>query len=447
MSSDLHHLLEDAAAAPSRSVTVASLRSRMRRRRLRWAAVGSTGLVAAVVALPAPGGGGLRIIEPTPDVAEQPPPVESSRIIELSEPSDNLVADLHQQAEAQALAIARTDEVVLTWNEITLDLDQVDPFWHQPLEQYVDSLGDRPVAPVDRLAATIAEEIRANWQPSHPDFDLSPLAGPPDADGGDLGGREHAWYMHEQADGGGYNEELLAEQVGPILDDLCEWLAQEHAAASAAYRDQLGGQLLAQAPQQLHVRGFVAELVAGELDEPLGDGLNAWIVDACADHLPASERHEPPEPRKDPPPPPPAAPEEILDDGHQLALEIARATAPQPIAEPATIDGNTLRFGTDEPTRPEDSEGQATVRAIVQDHPDLGLLAHQTGYRLEGEPDGWPNGTIVIVTERDDGAGHGYTQVIIHIDDALVSLTGESPNTWEHIYSWAEELAAKLADS
>lgn len=195
------------------------------------------------------------------------------------------------------------------------------------------------------------------------------------------------------------------------------------------------------------MHSFVAELLGGELDEPLGDGLNAWIVDACADHLPEPERHEPPEPRKDPPPPPPAAPEELRDDGHQLALEIARATAPQPIAAPGTIDGNTLRFGADEPTAPEDSEGRATVRAIVQEHPDLRLLAHQTGYRLEGEPDGWPDGTIAIVTERDDGGVHGYTQAIIHVDDALVSLTGESPDTWDHVYSWAEELATQLADS
>lgn len=42
---------------------------------------------------------------------------------------------------------------------------------------------------------------------------------------------------------------------------------------------------------------------------------------------------------------------------------------------------------------------------------------------------------------------HGYTQAIIHVDDALVSLTGESPDTWDHVYSWAEELATQLADS
>lgn len=457
MSVDLERRLRELAGSPSRDFDVQAAVRRARRRRAVNATGAATSMAAvAAVATIVLGGTGpsvpVIIDGADPDVAA---PAERSTVPEalgdgelvvvLTPATENILADLESQAREQALDTVIAGGPTPRWRDLAVDLRGVDPNLRPLIEHHHELLtsptrhGDRPIVPDDErsLLDAMQRRVLQELRPTEPPFDVGILSGPPDTEE-----RELAWYMADDGSGE-FDDALIERHLGPVLDDLCEWLGDHHADADARFRDMVAssgrfGTTYGLPPLQLSV-----PLQA--LGGPRIDGLSDWIGERCISVFPVFEpwpEHAPVE--ADPSPRERDTTEETAGRSER-AVAAALATKPTILGEPRDAGtGHIFGYG-DGREEPTNQEGIAVF--LVTSRSGDGGEAPVTAFepwgqyeRLGTESDGWPPGTLAGI----NGPPGNVRQVVFHLEDTIVNLSADDRDATEVLEAWALDIAWHL---
>lgn len=450
---DLEHDLRTLAGEPTRAFDLDGALRRTRRRRR--AVAGGTvagSLAVAVVAVPLLGNATavVPVIDDTgvevadepdaPDAAPRPLVGDGDFLVRLEPVSANVMADLQAQVQEQALDEVVAGRPVPHWDDLVVDVSAIDPDFHDLVRDWRDRHtdgprgGDRPILRDDprTLLEELSRRALAETPVPPPTFDVERLQGPPGADD-----RPGAWYMDE-ADGG-FHDAAIEQQLGGVLDDLCDWLAAYQADADVAFQ-----RLQADTGRFTTLYSLPPQLPGRLLDRlgqpPFGDGLDGWLYERCLPRLGDwTSWPDPADLEEDLPPDPDAgrdARPSLPAPAFELAMVAVTDTRPDVLAEPsegedlyvfAYADGRTVR----------DQHGLAAA---------LRLAAYEGGWpfhffeRLEGPSQHWPPGSVAVL----NGAGDQVRQVLVVVDGTVINLSADDAGVQPLLEDWAREAAWEL---